>query len=215
MRRALADYRIFWREFRENFHSTGAVLPSGRALSKALSRYVRDGTPPRRILEVGPGTGAVTQWIVSGLKPHDRFDLVELNDRFVERLRQRFKTEPAFQAVADRSNVLHCPVEELTDERAYDVIVCGLPFNNFSAATVEHILTTLAKLAKPGGTLSFFEYFAVRPLRSLVSRREERQRLQGVGQAIAAARHGRQIRQDLIWPNIPPAWVHHLRFDDL
>lgn len=213
MNRVLADYRIFWREFRENFHSTGAVLPSGRALSKALSRYVREGTPPRRILEVGPGTGAVTRWIVGGLAPEDRFDLVELNERFVRRLRERFDSEPAFRAVADRANLLHCPVEELADERAYDVIVCGLPFNNFPAATVEHILTTLAKLVKPGGTVSFFEYVGVRPLRSLLSRGAERDRLRGVGRAIAAVRHGRQIRRDLIWPNVPPAWVHHLRFN--
>jgi phospholipid N-methyltransferase len=212
MRRGLVDYRIFWREFRENFHSTGAVLPSGRALAKALSRYVREGSPPRRILEVGPGTGAVTEWIVRGMKAGDRFDLVELNERFVRRLRERFETEPAFRAVADRATVLHRPVEELTDNGAYDAIVCGLPFNNFPSATVEQLLGTMARLAKPGGTLSFFEYVAVRPLRGLVSSRAERERLRGVGRAIAGIRRGRQIRQDLILPNVPPAWVHHLRF---
>ena len=212
MRRALVDYRIFWREFRDNFHSTGAVLPSGRSLAKALSRFVREGSPPRRILEVGPGTGAVTGWIVRGIKPDDRFDMVELNERFVKRLRERFESEPAFQAVADRATVIHRPVEELADDGAYDAIVCGLPFNNFAAATVEHLLATMARLARPGGTLSFFEYVGVRPLRGLVSSRAERERLRGVGRAIAGIRHGRQIRQDLILANVPPAWVHHVRF---
>jgi len=212
MRRALGDYRIFWREFRRNFHSTGAVLPSGRALAKALSRYVREGTGPRRILEVGPGTGAVTAWIVRGLKSDDRLDLVELNESFVRRLRERFQTDDAFRTVADRARVLHQPVEELVDDGGYETIVCGLPFNNFPAATVERLLGTMARLARPGGTFSFFEYVGVRPLRGLVSGGAERQRLRGVARAIADIRRGRQIRQELILPNVPPAWVHHLRF---
>jgi phospholipid N-methyltransferase len=146
------------------------------------------------------------------MKADDRFDLVELNDRFVNRLRERFATEPVFQAVANRATVFHQPVEQLADEHAYDAIVCGLPFNNFPAATVEHLLGAISRLAKPGGTLSFFEYVGVRPLRGLVSNRVERQRLRGVGRAIAAVRDGRQIRKDLILANVPPAWVHHVRF---
>ncbi len=64
----LTDHRVFWREFRRNFHTTGAVLPSGRALARALTRYVAAGAAgPRRILEVGPGTGAVTTVLVDRL----------------------------------------------------------------------------------------------------------------------------------------------------
>src|SRR6476620_336375 len=46
MRQRLADYRVFWRQFREAYHSTGAVLPSGRGLARALARYVREDVPP-------------------------------------------------------------------------------------------------------------------------------------------------------------------------
>jgi hypothetical protein len=24
---------------------------------------------------------------------------------------------------------------------------------------------------------------------------------------------GREFKRDWIWPNVPPAWVHHVRFD--
>src|SRR5271170_6627901 len=91
------DYRVFWREFRQHYHTTGAIAPSGRALARALARFAAQQHPaPRRILEVGPGTGAVTETLVRGLGPEDRLDLVELNDRFVQRLRDRFQHEPAF-----------------------------------------------------------------------------------------------------------------------
>ena len=58
MKRVLTEYGLFLREFWTNYHTTGAILPSGRWLAAALSRYVGKGNGPQRILEVGPGTGA-------------------------------------------------------------------------------------------------------------------------------------------------------------
>jgi phospholipid N-methyltransferase len=208
----LTEYRVFFRQFRENFQSTGAIAPSGRWLAAALSRYVRAEGDGRHVLEVGPGTGAVTGCIVQSLKPADRLDLVELNDAFVELLRRRFEADPAFRAIADRSRILHKRIEELDPEPTYDLIVSGLPLNNFAAADVRSILAALSRLLKPGGTLSFFEYIAVRPARSLVAGAAERQRLREIGEALAEVLNGHEIRRDWIFPNLPPAWVHHVRF---
>jgi phosphatidylethanolamine/phosphatidyl-N-methylethanolamine N-methyltransferase len=212
MRRRIAENALFFREFVRNFHTTGAVLPSGRFLAAALARFVGQySNEPRRILEVGPGTGAVTGRIISRMGPADQLDLVELNESFVRRLEGRFRSEPKFQAVSERARVLHCPVEELPHDQGYQVIVSGLPLNNFSVATVEHILATLAGLLAPGGTLSFFEYIAVRTARATVSGRAERARLEGIGRAMRGMLDGREIRRDAIWLNVPPAWVHHVR----
>jgi phospholipid N-methyltransferase len=217
----LAENALFFREYLRNFHSTGALLPSGRFLAAALARFVRgqsgngepiaDAGQPRRILEVGPGTGAVTRRIIAGMGRADSLDLVELNETFVRQLKDRFQREPAFQVVADRARVLHCPIEELPHEQTYDVIVSGLPLNNFSAALVEQILATLVGLLSAEGTLSFFEYIAVRPARALVSGRAERARLRGVARAMRAVLDPHEIRRDAVWLNVPPAWVHHVR----
>jgi phosphatidylethanolamine/phosphatidyl-N-methylethanolamine N-methyltransferase len=212
MRRKLTEYRVFVQEFVRNFHTTGAILPSGRWLSVALCRYLHapaDG--PRRILEVGPGTGAVTQRIVTALRPTDSLDLVELNEAFVHRLRERFCQEPHFRAVAPRSRVLHHGVEELLDAEPYDLIISGLPLNNFSVGLVMQILGVFRQLLKPKGVLSFFEYMAIRRARALVSSRAERERLRGIGQAIHQILDGGEIHRDWIWPNVPPAWVHHVQ----
>lgn len=209
-------YRIFWQQFRRDFHATGSIIPSGRALGRALTKYVRDPAGSRRILEVGPGTGAVTQWILDAMHEDDRLDLVELNPNFVAHLRQRFADDPRFQPRAHQVAIHNQPVESLAVDSpqasgGYDLIVSGLPLNNFAVDVVVGILGQLHRLLKPEGTLSFFEYVGVRPLRGLVSGRAERRRLRGVGQAIAAARSGRQIHRDLVLRNVPPAWVHHLR----
>jgi phosphatidylethanolamine/phosphatidyl-N-methylethanolamine N-methyltransferase len=207
-----ADISLFFREFVRNFHTTGAVLPSGRFLAAALSRFVAYRSPgAKKILEVGPGTGAVTRRIIACMNHEDSLDLVELNGSFVQRLERRFQSEPAFQAVAPRARVLHQPVEELPPGPSYDVIVSGLPLNNFSVDTVEKILAGLTGRLAPGGTLSFFEYIAVRPARSLVSGRADRERLRGVGRAMREVLENGEIRRDAVWLNVLPAWVHHVR----
>ena len=83
MRQQLADYRVFLREFLRTFQTTGAVMPSGSALAAALAHYVRDGdegSGGRRILEAGPGTGAVTHHIARAMRGGDRLVLVERNE---------------------------------------------------------------------------------------------------------------------------------------
>jgi phospholipid N-methyltransferase len=212
MRKRFAEYGLFFGEFLRNFHTTGAVLPSGPWLASALVHFVDQPTAlPRRILEIGPGTGAVTRRLVAALGPEDRLDLVELNGNFVRTLNHRFATEHAFQAAAARSRVYHCALEDLSRDTPYDLIVSGLPLNNFPVGQVKRILRAIEQLGRPGGTLSFFEYIAVRPARAMVSGRSERLRLRGIGHALGKLLDGREIRRDWIWPNIPPAWVHHVQ----
>jgi phosphatidylethanolamine/phosphatidyl-N-methylethanolamine N-methyltransferase len=212
MRRRIRENAVFFREFLRNVQTTGAILPSGRYLASALTRFVgQQSAEGRSILEVGPGTGAVTRRIVDCLGPSDQLDMVELNETFVRQLRGRFQTEPAFQRVSARSRVLHCPVEELPRHQGYQVIVSGLPLNNFSVADVEHILAALVELLAPGGILSLFEYIAVRQARAIISGRAERARLRGIGQTLRGMLDAHEIRRDAVWWNVPPAWVHHVR----
>jgi len=210
----LGDCRLFLTEFRRNFRTTGALLPSGRRLSTALVHYVRETANhrPRRILEVGPGTGAVTRELIRTMKVNDCLDLVELNQSFVDCLNERFRSDPEFHPVARRCRVLHCPIESLPQETTYDVILSGLPMNNFSVAEVERILTILRRLAGPNATVSFFEYMAIRRLKATISGKIERSRLSGIGRVVGQGLKEHEIRRDRIWTNVPPACVHHVQF---
>jgi phospholipid N-methyltransferase len=232
MRQRWADYRVFWREFRQQYHTTGAVLPSGRTLAIALTRYVRAGDSGvseflrnaedavsekvpcvgRRILEVGPGTGAVTGQILRAMRSDDRLFLVERNDQFVAQLRARLAGDPAFSPLSDRVTLIHASVEDLPEIEPYDLVISGLPLNNFDVDTVEQILAKLHRLLTPGGTLSFFEYVAVRRAKLLVSAQMERERLRGIGQIFEDVLSKHEIRRDLVLANVTPAWVHHVRF---
>lgn len=207
----LAECRLFFREYVRHFHTTGAIMPSGRWLAAALARHVASDGHGQQILEVGPGTGAVTRRIAAAMRPEDRLDLVELNDTFVAQLRAGLAEEPCLMRIADRTRVLHTPIEDVPGEACYDVAISGLPLNNFTPEVVEQILGRLMALLKPGGTLSFFEYIAIRYARAMVSRGAERARLRGIARALHAVLDGHEIRRDWVWPNVPPAWVHHVR----
>lgn len=207
----LHDYRLFLKEFCRTFQTTGAVLPSGRVLAQALAQEVGRTGKPQRILEVGPGTGAVTEWIVRAMGPDDTLDMVELNDQFVRRLEQRFASESSFADVAGRARVLHCAIETLDISQPYDLIISGLPLNNFSVAQVEQILEVLLALLRPEGTLSFFEYIAIRRAKAVVSGSTQRQRLRGISRTLKKLFDSHPARHRAILPNIPPAWVHSVQ----
>ena len=214
MKRFVQDHTKFLGQFRENFHSTGAILPISRFVGRALARYGAPGTEPQRILEAGPGTGVVTRQLARRMGPHDTLDVVELNTTFAEHLQASLDADAVFAEAKDRIRIINDRVENVPGQAVYDVIVSGLPLNNFAAEDVETILTRFAELLKPGGTLSFFQYIAVRRTRAVFARKAaSRNRLDGIGRVLHRRLSAHEIRRDWIWPNVPPAWVHHLRFD--
>jgi len=208
---SLRDQLLFFRQFRERFETTGAVLPSSRFLARAMTRPLAERTGPRRILEVGPGTGAVTGHIVREVKPEDRFDLVEINSSFASLLRDRFDSDPDYKPAALVSRVHVCPLQEFAADDQYDVIISGLPFNNFPAELVESLVDRCLSLLKPGGTFSLFEYMFIRPLRVRVTRGPEKARLAAIERIMQTRFQAQRFRRDWIFMNVPPAWVQHLR----
>jgi phosphatidylethanolamine/phosphatidyl-N-methylethanolamine N-methyltransferase len=208
---SLRDQLLFFRQFRERFETTGAILPSSRFLARAMTRPLACCPGPRRILEVGPGTGAVTCHIVKEVRPDDQFDLVEINDSFAQVLRDRFHSDPEYQRAAAVSRVHVCPLQDFPADGQYDVIISGLPFNNFPADLVESLVDRCLSLLKPGGTFSLFEYMFIRPLRVTVSRGPDKERLAAIERILQTRFREQRIRRDWIFMNVPPAWVQHLR----
>jgi len=208
----LSDYQTFLTQFLRSYSTTGSVLPSGRALGRALCRHVGAGGGPQRILEAGPGTGAVTGCIIDRMGKDDHLWMVELNPTFAAHMRRAFEDKPSFRDVASRCHLIEGRVQELGQEAHFDVVIPGLPLNNFSSDDVRTILRAYAKLLKPGGVLSFFQYILIRPAKMVVSTGSERDRLKDVGEAIDRVLGEGEIAREWVWVNVPPAWVHHIRF---
>src|SRR5271154_6579896 len=101
------ECKEFYQEFRGAYRNTGSILPSSRGLARALVAPFRQRKQPARVLEVGPGTGAVTAEILRQLRPGDQLDMVEINPHFVAVLHRRFETEPLWRARRQQTNVIH------------------------------------------------------------------------------------------------------------
>jgi phospholipid N-methyltransferase len=206
------ECRNFIRVCRRHFYTTGAVLPSSPFLANALVSALAQPRGPARILEVGPGTGPVTQAIARHMQADDMLEAVEINEHFVGLLEERIGTDPAFAPRRRQIQVIHGPLEKVPGEGVYDFIVSGLPFNNFPVEQVREIFAGYRRLLKPGGTLSFFEYTLVRQLKTPFVGRDERRRLSGVGEVVTEYIHKYQVRRQRIFINVPPATARHLCF---
>jgi phospholipid N-methyltransferase len=142
----------------------------------------------------------------------DQLWMVELNPTFAAHLRRAFDEQPVFRAAADRCHLVEGAVQQLAHEEQFDLVISGLPLNNFSSENVRDIMEAYSKLLRPGGVLSFFEYILVRPAKMFVSAGPERDRLKGVGDVIESIVGQKSIAKEWVWVNVPPAWVHHVRF---
>jgi len=86
---SIADSARFIRQWIENPRLIGAVSPSGPALAKRMASFVEIDRPGP-IIELGPGTGPVTQALLARGIPASRLLLVEYEPRFCRMLGERY-----------------------------------------------------------------------------------------------------------------------------
>ena len=85
----LADEARFIKAWLDNPSVTGAISPSGRQLARAMARLV-DPAATGPVIELGPGTGPVTEALVEHGIAQERLILVEYDAAFCQLLAKRF-----------------------------------------------------------------------------------------------------------------------------
>lgn len=205
------DLRLFWREFRGNFISTGAILPSSAALARAILRPLKHRLPnvPVRVLEVGPGTGAFTFAILRHLVPGDVLHIYELNPKFYTHLKKKLEAHPAAQAIEWH---LHAEdIRRLRSTLQFDYIISGLPFANFPPGLFCEIMEIYLEHLAPHGVLSYFEYLIPHRLRLQFLKSEEKSRVRRLLAKLRTYIRRHEIDSARIWLNVPPARARHLK----
>ena len=168
----------------------GAVTPSGKVLARAMARYV-DPDIAGPVIELGPGTGAVTKALVErGIDP-SRLVLVEFNPSFCRLLRTRYPDATVVQGDAYRIQHL---LGGLLQEPAA-AVVSGLPL---VTKPFKQRLQLDRRGLRPDG--------AGRAVRAVHLRHGDAD-----PEAARARRHAHA--SELIWQNLPPArvWVYRKR----
>lgn len=182
----LDDEMRFIRSWLEKPLAIGAVTPSGKVLARTMARYV-DPATSGPVVELGPGTGPVTEALVEeGIDPA-RLVLIEFNPTFCKLLRARYPTATVVQG--DAYGLRHLLGGML--QRPAAAVVSGLPLVTKPVGTRLRLLREALELLRPGAPFIQFTYGVVSPIPK---------RLAGV----------RAEASERIWKNMPPArvWVY-------
>jgi phosphatidylethanolamine/phosphatidyl-N-methylethanolamine N-methyltransferase len=170
-----------------NPRSVGAVFPSSPSVGKLLVTGIRPGA---RVIELGGGTGTVTQAILDAGVDRDDLLVLEKDATFAKFLTRRF---PGVKIINADAVTLDRYADELPGP--IDFVVSGLPLLLFSAEEKAQLLEHVFKVLAPTGRFHQFTYVA----RCAVPAEQ----LQALG-----------ARASLIGVapfNVPPAFVYRLR----
>jgi len=182
----LDDEVRFIRSWIERPLSIGAVTPSGKILARTMARYV-DPNSTGPVVELGPGTGPVTEALVeAGVEP-SRLVLVEFNPSFCRILRSRYPEATLVQGDAYSMRRL---LETLLLQPAV-AVVSGLPLITKPIKLRLRLLRDAFDLMLPGAPFVQFTYSVASPLPRRFG-----------GFTVEAS--------ERIWMNLPPArvWVY-------
>ena len=197
------DCFFFYRFLREPAQ-TGSVFPTSDRVAQELIEPLLHTSSPRRILEVGAGTGPVTDAIVAVIAPEDHVDVLEIDPQLCALLKDRFADHP------EQVNV-HCvAAQEWRASMPYDVIITTVPFNNLSPALVDEILTSLEQAIKPGGVISYIEYIGGRQLKRLTSFGKHAKEVQARAEILENFQDRYNMQRVWLLANLPPTYVYHL-----
>jgi phosphatidylethanolamine/phosphatidyl-N-methylethanolamine N-methyltransferase len=182
----LDDEVRFIRSWIERPWSTGAVTPSGKILARTMARYV-DPNSIGPVVELGPGTGPVTEALVEAGVDPARLVLVESNPAFCRILRARYPDATLVQGDAYGMRRL---LQTLLLQPAA-AMVSGLPLITKPVKMRLRLIRDAFDLMVPGAPFVQFTYAVASPLPKRFG-----------GFSIEAS--------ERIWMNIPPArvWVY-------
>jgi phosphatidylethanolamine/phosphatidyl-N-methylethanolamine N-methyltransferase len=164
---------------------TGAVSPSSPALAKAMAAEV-DPDVPGPVIEIGPGTGPVTEAILArGIAPQ-RLVLVEFNGEFCTLLRKRF---PGVTVIEGDGYALPDTLGQLMEPLS--AVVSSLPLMTRPMPVRLRTLMSALRILRRGAPFVQFTYAMTAPI---------------------PPRPGRYTltTSPRIWLNLPPArvWVY-------
>jgi phosphatidylethanolamine/phosphatidyl-N-methylethanolamine N-methyltransferase len=180
----LADNLRFLRALITRPKNIGAIFPSSPGLAQAIARQVDPLAGP--VLEIGPGTGVVTEAILArGVAP-DHLTLLEYDEELARHIAARFP----------KTHVIHGDAFELNHtlgprySAPFGAIVSGIPLLNHPVAQRRAYVEGLTRRLVPGSPLIQFSYGTRAPV------------VPPPGHSV--------VRTAVVWANLPPArvWVY-------
>jgi phosphatidylethanolamine/phosphatidyl-N-methylethanolamine N-methyltransferase len=152
LKASLADNLRFLRALIARPKNIGALMPSSPALAEAIARQIDPHAGP--VLEIGPGTGVVSEAILArGVTP-ERLTLVEYDEDLARHLAERFPRAHVIQGDAFELDRILGPGRN----GPYGAVVSGVPLLNHSVARRQAFMAGLVCRMMPEAALVQFSY---------------------------------------------------------
>jgi phospholipid N-methyltransferase len=152
-RSSLAAHAKFLAEFITHPGRMGAFAASSPALAKRMADQI-DWSQANSVVEYGPGTGTITQELITRVKPGARFFAIERSADLAAICRKRLPQLHLYKDSAENIAEL-CRREGIEQ---LDAVVSCLPWASFPEKLQDSILAATMKALKPGGTFVMFGY---------------------------------------------------------
>jgi phospholipid N-methyltransferase len=176
---------LFLKEILLNPMAVGAAWPSSQQLAHAMTKDIQL-QPQDYVLELGAGTGVITEALLMKGIPPERLIVLERSPALAQHLHQRFPQITIIQGDALQLATL------IKDKLAVRAIVSGLPLRSWSSEKIEKIGKEFDKVLLPNGLFIQFTYgLFSKPL-------------------IPSAKLQRLRHQYILW-NLPPARIDVFR----
>jgi phospholipid N-methyltransferase len=148
---AVSRPMAFFRGFLRHPRYVGSVVPSSVFLARRLAGAVRGA---RTVVELGPGTGAVTQAMLRVLPARSRLLAIELDEDFATML----------ENVADERLIVHrgnaTQLSQAVARHALhnvDAVVSGIPFSTIGTQRGLQVLEQAWASLQPGGVFIAYQ----------------------------------------------------------
>jgi phosphatidylethanolamine/phosphatidyl-N-methylethanolamine N-methyltransferase len=172
------SYGNFLRGLLKDPRGVSAPTPSSAALAAAMAGKV-DPLRPGLVVELGAGTGVITEALLArGINP-ERLIVIEQGAYFVDLLRNRF---PGVQVIQGDAFVFH---RYLPPDAVVSAVVSGVPLLNFPLWRRRTLIEQALAVQDSGGRFIQLSY--------------------GWKPPMAPGR--RELSRTLVWRNFPPAHI--------
>lgn len=175
------EFLTFITQFAKHPGMVGSIVPSSKYLTRRMLAPV-NWNKASVIIELGCGTGVITQEIIRLQKEQSQVMLFERNAHFRSLLMKRYPALPIYKEAQTLGYILQ------SQNQKADVIISSLPFSNFPDEKQESILQAVYDALADQGLFITYQY-------SL----QMKPKLEQCFSKISVSKE---------WVNIPPAWVY-------
>ena len=156
---SVTENEVFFRHWLRSPKSMGSIIPSSKALARALAAEVA-WQPGNHVIELGGGTGAITQGLLERGIPAANLVVIELETNLHQYLAGRYPEVSVIQGDATRL----AEIIARLDIQRVSTVISGLPMVGMPMAFKKAIVDQAFKVMPAGHFMLQYTYSPVAPV---------------------------------------------------